>query len=119
MKNTMSLSRKLIAILAVAMSAQAPLARAEVVDTNAMSVQSQAEKDRAKVQGFLDRANVKERLQALGVSGVVAGDRVAALSEEEVHALAQKIDGMPAGGNLSSTDIIIILLIAILIAIAI
>lgn len=116
MKNNAFL-RCLIAMLAIAMSAQAPVVLAEIVDSDAMSMQNQAEQDRAKVQSFIDRANVKERLQAMGVSGVVAKDRVASLSEQEVHALAQRIDSMPAGGNLSSTDIIIILLIAILVAI--
>jgi len=120
MKSPLSLSRALIATMAIAMSAQVPLARADIVDTDALAAQqSPLEQDRAKIQGFLDRANVKERLQALGVGGVIAGDRVASLSEAEVHALAEKIDGMPAGGNLSSTDIIIIMLIAILVAIAI
>jgi hypothetical protein len=92
---------------------------AEIVDTDAMSVQNQAEQDRAKVQSFVDRANVKERLLAMGVSGVAAKDRVASLSEQEVHALAQRIDSMPAGGTLTSMDLVLILLIAILVAIAI
>ena len=60
-----------------------------------------------------------QRLQALGVEGVVAKDRVAAMSEEEVHALAQRIDSMPAGGALSTTDMMLILLVAILVAVLI
>lgn len=121
MKSTapLSLSRGLIAILAVAMSMQAPLARAEIVGTDQVAAQNQTDQERAKVQSFVERANVKERLQAMGVSGVLATDRVASLSEEEVHALAQRIDAMPAGGNLSNSDLILILLIAILVAIAI
>jgi hypothetical protein len=119
MKNTVFLTRGMIALLALAMSAQAPVVLAEMVGTDAVSVQNQAEQDRAKVQSFVDRANVKERLQAMGVSGVAAKDRVASLSEQEVHALAQRIDSMPAGGNLSTTDIIIILLVAILVVILI
>ena len=118
MKRGVQLTRGLIASLAVVLAAQAPVVQAEIVDTEAMSVQSQAELDRAKVQSFVERANVKERLQAMGVSGLVAGDRVASLSEQEVHALAQRIDGMPAGGALSNTDLILIVLIAILVAIA-
>lgn len=118
MKRGAHLSRGLIVTLAVALIAQAPVVQAEIVGTEAMSAQSPAEQDRAKVQSFVERANVKERLQAMGVSGLVAGDRVAALSEEEVHALAQRIDAMPAGGALSNTDLILIVLIAILVAIA-
>lgn len=101
---------------------QAPFAYGEMLGPEAaMSPQapSQAELDRAKLQQFLDRANVKEKLQAMGVSGLNASDRVASLSEEEVHALAQRIDSMPAGGALSQTDMILILLVVILILVAI
>jgi len=79
--------------------------------------QSQADLDRAKVQQFLDRANVKEKLQAMGVAGLNARDRVDALGDQEVHALAQRIDGLPAGGAFSETDIILILLVALLIVV--
>ena len=113
------LSRRLIALLAVALSVQVSLAQAEIVSTDQITAQKTAEQDRAKVHAFLERANVKERLQAMGVSGVLAEDRVASLSEEEVHALAQKIDSMPAGGNLSNTDLILILLLVILVAIVV
>ncbi|MDR3413244.1 MAG: PA2779 family protein [Formivibrio sp.] len=119
MKINTSLSRRLIAILVVAMSVQAPLAQAEIVSTDEMAVQNTVEQDRAKIQNFIERANVKERLLAMGVSGVLAEDRVASLSEQEVHALAQKIDSLPAGGNLSNTDLIIILLVVILVAVII
>ena len=119
MKKTTLLARSLIAISAAAMIAQTSVVRAEMISADRLSEQSQAEQDRAKVQSFVDRANVKERLQAMGVSGLLAKDRVAALTEEEVHALAQRIDGMPAGGALSNNDLILILLIAILVALLI
>ena len=78
---------------------------------------SQAEQDRAKVQAFVDRANVKERLQAMGLSGLAARDRVASLSEAEVHALAQRVDTMPAGADLSNQDLLLIILVALLLAV--
>lgn len=122
MKKTHRLSRTVALAVTAALALQLPLARADIVDTETLAAQSQAqdqaEQDRAKVQAFLERANVKERLQAMGLSGLSAQDRVASLSEAEVHALAQRIDTMPAGGNLSNTDLILILLIAILVAIA-
>jgi hypothetical protein len=118
MKRTgLSSSRLVATLLALTLSTQAPLARAEIVETEGLGAQSQAELDRARVQSFMERADVKERLQAMGVAGLVAGDRVASLTDAEVHALAQRIDAMPAGGALSNQDLVIILLIAILIAI--
>ena len=119
MINNAFLARGMVAMLALAVSTQVPVVRAEMVGTDAVSTQNQVELDRAKVQSFVDRANVKERLQAMGVSGLLAKDRVAALSEEEVHSLAQRIDSMPAGGALSNNDLIIVLLIALLVALLI
>jgi hypothetical protein len=110
------LSHCLVAAVSTALLVQAPLAKAEIVDTQDLAAQSQTEQDQAKVRSFLERANVKEKLEAMGVKGLVAQDRVASLSEQEVHALAERIDAMPAGGTLSQTDMIFILLIAILIA---
>ncbi|HSW17327.1 MAG TPA: PA2779 family protein [Ramlibacter sp.] len=117
MKNKIAFSRGVVAALAVVLSLQAPFAQAAIVDTDAMTPQSQLEQDRAKVQSFVERANVKERLQAMGVEGVIARDRVAALSEQEVHALAQRIDSMPAGAAISTYEWILIALVALLIVV--
>jgi hypothetical protein len=69
-------------------------------------------------QAFVDRATVMDRLQAMGISESVARERVAALTDAEAHAMAQKMDAMPVGGALSQTDWILILLVAILIIVA-
>ena len=58
-------------------------------------------------------------MQAMGVDGLAAKDRVAALTDQEVHALAERIDALPAGGNLGTNDIIVILLDAILVVLLI
>lgn len=111
------LLRGLIAVLALAVYAQVPIARAEIVDTDAMSAPAQVEQDRARVQEFIERATVKEKLKAMGVSAVLIEQRLAALSPDEIHVLAQRIDSMPAGGAFSDMQIVIILLVAILIAV--
>ena len=108
----------LITTVTAAMLILPPAARADIVETQDLASHNQSEQDRAKVQSFVERATVKEKLEAMGVEGLLAKDRVAALSEQEVHALAERIDAMPAGGTLSQMDMVIILLIAILVAIA-
>ncbi|WP_310647121.1 PA2779 family protein [Limnohabitans sp.] len=113
------LSDIIVVTVTTAMLGLSPLARAEIVQTQELATVNQAELDRAKVQSFVERATVKEKLEAMGVGGLLAKDRVAALSEQEVHALAERIDAMPAGGSLSQMDMVIILLVAILVAIAI
>ena len=119
MTNKTSHSRSLRAILVAALSMPVPPVRAEIVTPDRVATQGQADADRAKVQSFLDQANVRDKLQAMGVGGLAAKDRVAAMSEEEVHALAQRIDTMPAGGALGTTDMILILLLVILVAVLI
>lgn len=113
------LSRAWTPLLACVLSASMSLANAGMIGAEALAAPSQADLDRAKVQAFMDRATVKERLVAMGVDGLAARDRVASLTEAEVHTLAQRIDAMPAGGALSNQDLIIILLVAILIIVAI
>ncbi|MNG38175.1 hypothetical protein D3C84_1257720 [compost metagenome] len=55
----------------------------------------------------------------MDVPAALAKTRVEALTAQEVAALAQRIDALPAGGALDSMEVVIILLIAILVAIAI
>jgi uncharacterized protein DUF6627 len=96
----------------------APLARADMIPTDQVAPQGQAQTEREKVQAFVERASVQEKLKALGVQDTFLKSRVDSLTDEEVHLLAQKIDALPAGGELSTFEIIlIVLLVAILVAV--
>jgi hypothetical protein len=92
-----------------------PLTGAAMVSTGQASGQGVAEQDRARVRIFLERADAREQLRAMGVDELAAQGRVADLTDEEVHALAQRLDTLPAGGDLSQNDIIVILLVVILV----
>ena len=70
--------------------------------------------ERALVLGSLDRAEVIAQLQAAGVDPVAARDRVKAMSDQEIHALAQDIQAAPAGG-ISTWGWVAIVLIAALV----
>ena len=104
-------------LLSMALAIPMAPARAALIGDEAVAAGSQAEADRAKVRAFLERADLRERLQAMGVSALGVGDRVASLTDAEVHALAGRIDALPAGGALSDRDILIVILIAVLVAI--
>ncbi|HYA59196.1 MAG TPA: PA2779 family protein [Burkholderiaceae bacterium] len=96
------------------------LAGAEIVSTDQLVAKSSTDAERARIQAFLDRANATGQLQSLGVKGIDAQTRISALSDEEVHELAARIDSLPAGGNFGGfTDqqIIIVVLLLILVAI--
>jgi hypothetical protein len=90
---------------------------AGLVTADQMAPQSQIEAEKLKIQTFVDRAEVKDRLQVMGVEASMSKARVAAMTNEEVHALAQKIDTMPAGGRVRDSDLVLILLIVLLILI--
>jgi hypothetical protein len=64
----------------------------------AMSAGS-AQADRLLVADALTRTDVKNQLEALGVDPGAVSDRVGAMTDEEVHALAGKLNSMPAGGD--------------------
>lgn len=116
MTNCVSCRRWLLSIIAAlaAFTLQLPSAMAEVVTTEEVTAPSPADAERAKVQAFLERASVVEKLQAMGVGGIAAEDRVAAMSQEEIHALAQRIDALPAGGEFTNTETIIIIVLAVI-----
>jgi len=109
-----------VAMLAAAICLQPLQARAEIVTTDQVVTQSSPDAERAKIQHFLERASVKEKILAMGIGGVAANERVAALNDHEVHAIAEKIDSLPVGGNagtFTNDQIIIVLLIVLLVLI--
>jgi hypothetical protein len=75
-------------------------------------VTSSAQADRTTVMNFLTRGDVQKQLQAMGVDGPTAKDRVAAMSDEEVRSLAGRIDSMPAGAMSDGAAILVIIVIA-------
>ncbi|MBM7060827.1 PA2779 family protein [Pseudomonas sp. UL073] len=105
------------ALLLLVSLAQVP-AQAAMIATNDVVANQQAQANRDKVRDFLTRASVQEQLRVMGVDAALARSRVDSLTAQEVASLAQRIDSLPAGGALSTTDVIIILLVAILVAIA-
>lgn len=108
--------RMLTVALVTALSVLPLAANAALVGTGEVAGQP-ADVNREKVRDFLDRANVKEKMMALGVDALFVDERVDALNDDEVAVLAQKVDGMPAGGHLEKNDYILILLALILVAI--
>ena len=73
-------------------------ARAGVIDTLAL-VSPSRDADLAVVRSSLERKEVRDRLQKMGVPPSVVDVRVANLSDPELHRLAQDINHAPAGGD--------------------
>ena len=82
-------------------------ASAGIVTTD--QIQASAERD--KVKSFLNRAEVRSRMQAMGVDVNATAARIDALTDEEVQNLAGRIDQLPAGG----TDVLGVILLVFII----
>lgn len=72
-----------------------------------------ATEERAKVEAFLARDDVRQGLEAQGISSASAIDRVKMMTDEEVTQLAGRIDQAPAGGDVLGTIVGIGLLLLI------
>lgn len=70
--------------------------------------------ERALVLSSLDRAEVVSQLQSAGVDPIAARERIKAMSDQEIHAMAQDIQTAPAGG-VSTWGWVAIVLVAALV----
>lgn len=88
-------------------------AHAELVSTNSIAAANQTESARQKLQRYLEREEVRAGLEKSGVDPAAASARIAALSDEEVAAIAGKIDSLPAGGELIGALVFVFVLLLV------
>jgi hypothetical protein len=84
-------------------------ASAAIVSTDQVA----AGAERERVRGFLDRAEVRERLQSMGVDAEAARARVDALTDDEATDLAARIDQLPAGGDILGVIFVIFIVLLV------
>jgi hypothetical protein len=87
----------IISFLACNLAADA--ARAGMIGTETALQAVGREEGLAIVTAFLEREDVRQAMARQGVDVLEAQKRVAALSETELHRIAQQIDQLPAGGD--------------------
>jgi hypothetical protein len=100
MQGLRQLRRGVALVLAVVMfviSMPLGVAQAALVSTEEVLAAGSGTSDRARVLAFLDRAEVREQIAALGVDPNEAAARVAALSDAQVREIAGQLDQLPAG----------------------
>jgi hypothetical protein len=102
--------------LVVVMALVTPLqqVQASMVSTDQAQVTSQTQPERERIRAFLDREDVRARLQANGISANEAKDRVAALSDDEVKRIAGKLDSAPAGGDVGILGVLLTIFVILL-----
>ncbi len=96
------LQRTVVTLLIPAMTLGAlPLsAQAGLVSTEQALITAAGEADRTRVSDFLARDDVRQALAQQGVSADEAIERVRAMSDAEVAALADRVDTAPAGAGI-------------------
>jgi hypothetical protein len=100
MNGLRQLRRGVALVLAVTMlviSMPLGVAQAALVSTEQVLAQGDGAAARARVLAFLDRAEVREQIVALGVDPHEAAARVRALSDAQVREIAGQLDQLPAG----------------------
>jgi hypothetical protein len=75
--------------------------------------QAGAAAQRERVLGFLDRQEVRAKLQSLGVDANAAKARVDALTDQEAQDLAARIDQLPAGGDVLGVVFVIFIILLV------
>jgi hypothetical protein len=90
---------RVVILCMLAMGLPLQSAFAGIVETDQAISHELAGQDRAKINAFLDRADVLAQLQTQGVTSNEAKARVNALTDDEAHKIAGRLDQLPAGGD--------------------
>ena len=86
------------------------MAQAGMIGTEQV-VSSASQTDRAALLNLVSRADVSRQLQSLGIDPAQATQRVQAMTDQEIGALAQRVNALPAGGASDAWLIVLVILI--------
>ena len=88
-----------------------PAVNAAIVSTSDLFATEQSKIGKEYLLSSLERAEVRTALSIQGVDLEMAKQRVSIMTDEEVRALNQKMDEMPAGGDALSAIVLIFLVL--------
>lgn len=80
-----------LAVAAALALPPAACARADIVPTRAAA----SAQERQELESLMQRPDIARRLEVMGVNPRLARQRIAALDDEEVHALHERLKGLP------------------------
>lgn len=98
--NFMRWTSRVVILSMLTMGLPLQSAFAGMVETDQAVSHEVADQDRAKINAFFDREDVLAQLQKQGVTAREAKARVNALTDDEAHNIAGKLDQLPAGGDI-------------------
>lgn len=86
-----------LAVLIAMNSVPLGLAQAAMIATDQVLPNAETSGDRARIETFLSRQDVREQMILLGLDPREAARRVASLTDEEVQQIVGHLDELPAG----------------------
>lgn len=107
-----AMSRVLI-ISTLSLSLWSPASQAALISSEEVISAQSSQANRARILSLLDRTDVREQLQAKGVSADAAKARVDAMTDEEVASVSGKLDNLPAGGDIVGVLVFIFIVLLI------
>ena len=87
-----------IVCVAIVNMGMAGAASAAIVDTASLVTPDRAA-DRSVVRTNLDRADVRAKMEEMGIEATAVDRRLASLNDRELHKLAADMQNAPAGGD--------------------
>ena len=109
--------KRIVGILASLFLLGAAPAHAGMISSDAAITPPSSERER--VQALLDRPDVQQELEKMGIAPADAGARVKAMSDNEVARVAGRLDSLPAGGAITNDELLLIIVIILLVALLI
>lgn len=91
-----------------------PATQAAMIGTEQLLLSAeQRPADRVHLEALLNRSDLAEQLEAAGVDRQQLLARVNALTDDEVAAINNQLDNVPAGGDIISTAVFIFLVLLV------
>jgi len=85
------------ALLSLSMTSS--MTQAAMVGTREVLKENYGDLNRERLYGFLDRTEVRARLEAKGIDPEIARAQIDALTDEELATIVDGLDRLPAGGD--------------------
>ena len=84
---------------------------AGMIDTQSLVQAHNLEESRARISQLVSQEKVSNKMLELGVDPADIQARIAALTDNELHQLEQRLDQMPAGGVLATIGLVFVILL--------
>ena len=110
----MNIQTLISSVLSAALIVTSIPLRAEMIGTGQVLTQNARDAHVAQLQAFINRDEVRDQMEALGVDSTLASERVAALTDSELQQLSSDIENLPAGGDGLGIVLVVLLILILL-----